>query len=63
MERADYTVDFARITPAEADDYLADLRGRDRENRRRIQAWFDHCARIRADPSSMITAAERHSHR
>jgi hypothetical protein len=63
MERAEFDVDFAHITPAEADEYLDGLQGRERSNRRRTQAWFDHCARIRAEPSSKITGVERQSHR
>jgi len=61
MEPIEYDVDFILITPDEAGDYLDGLTGRDRTNHRRIQAWFDHCARIRRNPSSLIALAERHA--
>jgi len=63
MEPAEYVVDFILITPDEAGDYLDGLTGRERSNHRRIQAWFDHCARIRRNPSSLIALAERQADR
>lgn len=52
----EYCVDDTFISTDEARHYLGGLSGRERVNHRRIQAWFDHCARIRAHPASMITA-------
>jgi hypothetical protein len=60
MEPSEYLVDPELITADEAVDYIDGLSGRDRTNHRRIQAWFDHCARIRRNPSSLIALAERH---
>ena len=50
----DYEVDLRFVTVEEAVEYLHALRGRERRNHRRVQAWFDHCERIRSHPSSMI---------
>ena len=41
----DYVVDLRVISEAEAQEYLASCR--DRNQPRRIQGWFKHCARIR----------------
>ncbi len=43
----DYVVDMTVISEAEARWYLASCR--DRNQPRRIQGWFDHCARIRRE--------------
>ena len=47
MQLSEIEVDLQFITPDEALDYLLGLRGRERTNLGRIQAWFGHCARIR----------------
>ena len=58
MQIHDYEVDTAVITYAEAVEYIQDHRGR--HHPRRIQAWFDHCARIRQHPQTRFTATHHH---
>lgn len=59
----EFSVDLFHISLAEARSYLDSFAGRDRVDLRRIQAWFDHCARIRAHPSSMIAQRAEVAHR
>lgn len=55
---SDYRIDHRHITPAEASTFLRTLSGRHAENPRRIQAWFDHCARIRGHTGLLAAANE-----
>ena len=54
MKPSDFDVDGDFISLEEVDEYLIGLTGRERRNYRRIQAWINHCKRIRSHPSSMI---------
>ncbi len=54
MKPSDFDVDGDFISIEEVDEYLIGLTGRERRNYRRIQAWINHCKRIRSHPSSMI---------
>ena len=54
MKPSDFDVDVRFISHEEVDQYLIGLTGRERRNHRRIQAWIDHCERIRSHPSSTI---------
>jgi hypothetical protein len=57
MNPTEFEIDLRYITREEAFSYLLSLRGRERWNLHRTQAWFDHCARIRRHPSSHIPSA------
>ena len=54
MKPSDFDVDARFVSLEEVDEYLIGLTGRERRNYRRIQAWINHCTRIRSHPSSMI---------
>ena len=54
MKPSDFDVDGSFVSLEEVDEYLIGLTGRERRNYRRIQAWINHCKRIRSHPSSMI---------
>ena len=63
LESSEFRIDLTRISPEEARAYLEGLNLRERGNFRRAQAWFDHCARIRENPSSNIAPREGASDR
>lgn len=46
-ELSSYDIDPKYVSYQEVIDYIRRLGARERRNPRRIQAWIDHCARIR----------------
>lgn len=54
LSREEFEIDPDRVSADEARAYLDAMNVRERNNHGRTQAWFDHCARIRANPGSNI---------